>query len=128
MFWLFALHLRWLAQVESKLSEFCAGGLVVSMQQAANPKTISDLNKHRGVFDIDDLLGGCHGDVQGQPENRRVRFMEPDQAGGNKCIHKSVELELMNPIVIEFPRLVAEHDDLQPILNLCLLYTSSAMG
>jgi len=95
-------HGRFLVETQSERGEFFAGGLVVGMQQAANPKAIGDLDKHRGVFDIDNLPGGCHGDVQGQPENRRIGFMEPDQTGRYKRIHKPVELELMNPIVIEF--------------------------
>ena len=79
--------------LQSKRSQFRAGGFVIRVKNAANPKTFRDLDEQRSVFDIDDLSRGCLGYVQRQLENIRVRFSEMNEAGRNKSIHKPVQLE-----------------------------------
>jgi hypothetical protein len=64
------------------------------VKNASNPQTFRDLDEHRGVFDIDDLPGWRLGDVQRKPKDVRVGLAEVDEAGGNKGIHKPVQLEL----------------------------------
>src|SRR5664280_3025014 len=96
------------AVLQSKRSQFGAGGFVVRVKIASNPQTFRNLHEHRGVFDIDNLPCRRLGYVQRQLENIRVRFSETNEAGGNESIHKPVQLELANPMRIQF----------------CLLYTS----
>jgi hypothetical protein len=88
------------------------------VKNALNPQAFGDLDEHRGVFDIDDLPGGSLGDVQCQPEDVRIRLVKVDEAGGNKSIHKFVQLERVNPMRIQLARFVVEHDNLQAILCL----------
>ena len=38
------------------------------MKNASNPQTFRDLNEHRSVFDIDDVLRRRLGDVQREPK------------------------------------------------------------
>jgi hypothetical protein len=73
------------------------------------------MDEHRGVFDIDYLPGWRLGDVQPKPKGVRVGLADMDEAGGNKRIHKPVQLELSNPIHIPFASFVADHGDLQPM-------------
>jgi hypothetical protein len=64
------------------------------------------------------LPGRSLGDVERQPKDVLVGLAEVDEAGGNKRIHKPGQLELANPIRIQFPPLVADHGDLQPVPDL----------
>src|ERR1700733_6979217 len=104
--------------LQSVRSQFRASEFVIGMEDAPNPKTFRDLDEQRGVFDIDNLPGGPLGNVQRQFENILVRFSETNEAGGNKSIYKSVQLELSNPVGIQFARFVADNDNLQPIFGL----------
>ena len=101
--------------LQSERSQFRARGPVIRVKNASNPQTFRDLDEHRGVFDIDHLPGWRLGDVQRKPKDVRVGLADVDEAGGNKRIHKPVQLELSNPIRIQFPRFVADHGDLQPV-------------
>ncbi len=83
-----------------------------------NTKALGDLNEHRGVFDLDYLPGWRPGDVQPKPKAVRVGHADMDEVGGNKRIHKPVQLELSNPMHIQFASFVADHGDLQPVPNL----------
>jgi hypothetical protein len=85
---------------------------------AMNTEALGDLDEHRGVFDIDYLPGWRLGDVQPKPKAVRVGLADMDEAGGNKRIHKPVQLELSNPIHIQFASFVADHGDLQPVPDL----------
>jgi hypothetical protein len=71
------------------------------MKDALNPQTFGDLDEHRGVFEIDDLLDWRLGDVQRKPKDVRVGFSEVNKAGGNKEIYEHVQLDLLNPIRIQ---------------------------
>jgi hypothetical protein len=82
---------------------------------AMNTAALDDMYEHRGVFDIDYLPGWRLGDVQPKPKGVRVGLADMDEAGGNKRIHKPVQLELSNPIHIPFASFVADHGDLQPM-------------
>jgi hypothetical protein len=70
------------------------------MKNASNPQTFRDLNEDRSVFDIDDVLRRRVGDVQRQSKDVRVGLADVNKAGGNKRVHKPVELKLPNPIRI----------------------------
>src|ERR1017187_9850417 len=106
------------ASLQSKRSQFGAGGFVVRVKNASNPQTFCDLDEERGVFDIDNLPRGCLGDVQRQLKNICVRFSETNEAGGNESIHKPAQLELANPMRIQFLSFIADDDNLQSILCL----------
>src|SRR5664279_5284803 len=92
--------------LQSERSQLCACGRVIRVQNAANPQTFRDLGEHQGVFDIEDLLGWHLGDIQRKPKDVRVGLAEMDKAGGNKKIHEAVQLELANPIGIQFASFV----------------------
>jgi hypothetical protein len=98
--------------LQSKRSQFCARGPVIRVKNASNPQTLRNLDEHRGVFDIDYLPDWRLGDVKHKPKDVRVGLANVDEAGGNKRIHKPVQLELSNPIRIQFAPFVADHDDL----------------
>src|ERR1019366_5545988 len=87
--------------LQSERSQFRARGPVIRVKNASNPQTFRDLDEHRGVFDIDYLPGWCLGDVQRNPKDVHVGLAETDEAGGNKGIYKSIQLELSNPIRIQ---------------------------
>ena len=55
------------------------GGLVIRVTDTPNPQTFCDLDEHRLVVDIDDLLGRHLGDVQRQPKDVRVGFSKVDK-------------------------------------------------
>src|SRR5512135_2521773 len=95
--------------LQSERSQFRAGGPVIRVKNASNPQTFRDLDEHRGVFDIDYLPCRRLGDVQRKPKDVRVRLVEVDEAGGNESIHKLVQLELPNPVRIQFAPFVADH-------------------
>ena len=78
---------------QSERSQLRARRPVVHVKNAANPQTFGDLDKHRGVFDIDYLPGGHLGDVQRQPEDVSVGLADMDEAGGNEEIHERAQLE-----------------------------------
>jgi len=103
---------------QSERSQFRARGPVIRVKNASNPQTFRDLDEHRGVFDIDYLPGRRLSDVQRKPKDLGIGLADVNEAGGNKRIHKLVQLELSNPIRIQFARFVADHDDFQPMLNL----------
>jgi hypothetical protein len=103
---------------QSERCQFRARGPVIRVQNASNPQTFRDLDEHRGVFDIDDLLGRRLGDVQRKPKDIRIGLAEMNEAGGNKKIHQPAQLELPNPIRIELAPLVADHGYLQPVPDL----------
>jgi hypothetical protein len=86
--------------LQSERRQFCARGHVIRVKNASNPQTFRDLDEHRGVLDIDDLWRWRLGDVQRKPKDVRVGLADVDEAGGNKSIHKPVELELLNPVSI----------------------------
>jgi hypothetical protein len=107
-----------LAILQSERSQFRACRTVIRVKNATNTQTFRDLDEHRGVFDIDDLPGWRLSDVQHKPKDVRVGLEEMDEAGGNERIHKSVELGLANPILIQFAPFVADHGDLEPVPEL----------
>jgi hypothetical protein len=88
------------AILQSERSQFCARGSVIHVKNASNPQTFRDPDEHRGIFDIDHLPRWRLGDVQRKPKDVRVGLANVDEAGGNKRIHKPVELELLNPVSI----------------------------
>ena len=106
--------------LQSERSQFRTRGSVIRVKNASNPQTFRDPDEHRGVFDIDYLSGWRLGDVQRQPEDVRVGLADVDEARGNKEIDKPIQLELSNPIRIQFARFVADHGDLQPVPDLDL--------
>ena len=88
------------------------------MKDASNPQTFRDLDEHRGIFDIDYLPGWRLRDVQCKPKDIRVWLADMDEAGGDEEIHERVQLELVNPIIVHYARLVADDGDLQPVPEL----------
>src|ERR1019366_4982721 len=103
---------------QSERSEFRAGGPVIRVKDASDPQTFRDLDEHRGVFDIDYLPGWRLGDVQRKPKDVRVGLADVDEAGGNKGIYKPVQVELSNPVRIQFASFVADHDDFESVVCL----------
>ena len=101
--------------LQSERSQFRARGRVIRVKNAANPQAFRDLDEHRRVFDIDDLLGRRLGDVQRKPKDVRVGFAKADKAGGNKEIDNSIQFERSDPMRIQFARFVADGGDLQPV-------------
>src|SRR5665254_13290 len=67
-------------------------------------------------FYIDDVPGWCLGDIQRKLKDLCVGLAEVDEAGGNKRIHKFIQLELSNPILIQFAPFVTDHADLESVL------------
>ena len=114
--------------MQSERSQFRTGVFVIRVKNASNPQAFRDLNEHRRVFDIDDPPGWRLGDVQCQPKNVRVWLADVDEAGGHKRIHNPVQLELANPMAIQFTRFVADHDNLQPMPNLELSHQLDHLG
>ena len=84
--------------LQSERSQFCARGLVIRVKNASNAQTFRDLDEHRRVIDVRYLPGWHLGDVQREPKDVRVEVADVDEAGGNKGIHKLIQLELANPI------------------------------
>jgi hypothetical protein len=82
--------------LQSERSQSCARRPVIRVQNASNPQTFCKLNKHRGVFDIEHLLGWGLGDVQREPKDVRVGLAKVDETGGNKRIHKPDQQEFAN--------------------------------
>ena len=60
------------------------------MTDTPNPQTFRDLDEHRLIVDIDDLLGWHLGDVQCEAKDVRVGFAEVDKAGGNKEVYELI--------------------------------------
>ena len=104
--------------LQSERRQFRARGPVIRVKNASNPQTFRDPDKHRGILDIDYLPGWRLGDVQRKPKDVRIGLAEVDEAGGNKRIHKPVQLELSNPIRIQFPRFITDHYHFQSVLHL----------
>ena len=98
------------------------------MKNAPNPQAFGDLHEHRRVVHIDDLPGWRLGDVQREPKDVRVGLADVDEAGGNERIHKPIQLELSNPIRIEFAPFVAHHGDLYPVPDLELRHQRDHLG
>ena len=88
------------------------------MKNASNPQIFRDPDEQWSVFDINYLPGWRLRDVQCQPKDVGVGLVEVNEAGGNKKIHKPIQLEFANPIRVQFARFVAHHGDLQSILCL----------
>jgi hypothetical protein len=65
--------------LQSKGSQFRACRLVIPMNNAANSQTFCDLDKQRGVFDIDYLPGRDLGDVQRKTKEVRVGLAYVDK-------------------------------------------------
>ena len=86
-----------LVMLQSERSQLRAGGLVIRVKNALNPQTFRDLDEHPCVFDVQYLFGWRLGDVQRKPKDVRVGLAEVDEAGRDKGIHESVQLELVNP-------------------------------
>jgi hypothetical protein len=104
--------------LQSERSQFRARGVVIRVKNASNAQTFRYLDKYLGVVDIDYLIGRNLGDIERKPKDVRVGLAEVDEAGGNKKIHKPVQLELPNPICVQFAPFVADHGDLQPMPDL----------
>jgi hypothetical protein len=104
--------------LQSERSQLCARGSVIRVKNASNSQTFRDPDEHRGVFDIDHLPRWRLGDVQRKPKDIRVGLANMNEAGRNKRIDKLVELELLNPVNIQFPCFVADHGDFQPVPHL----------
>ena len=104
--------------LQAERGQLCARGLVIRVTDAANPQTFRDLDEHRLVVDIDDLLGWHLGDVQRKPKDVRVGFAEVDKAGGNKEVYELIQLECLNPMRIQFAGFVVDHGDPQFVLRL----------
>jgi hypothetical protein len=85
---------------QSKRNQFRARGAVIRVKNASNPQGFRDLDEHRGVFDIDRLSNWRLSDVQCKPKDFRVGLADVDKAGGNKGIHKPVQLERSNSMRI----------------------------
>ena len=77
--------------LQSDRSQFCAGGLVIRVQNASDSQTFRDLDEHWGVVDIDHLAGWRLGDVQRKPKNVRVGLPDVNETGGDKRIHQPVQ-------------------------------------
>ena len=103
---------------QSERSQFRARGPVIRVKNASNTQAFRDPDEHRGVFDIDYLSGWRLGGVQRKPKDVHIGLPNVDEAGGNKRIHKTIQLELSNPIRIQFAPFVADHDNLQSLLCL----------
>ena len=76
-------------------------GSAIRVADRSNPQTFRDLDEHRLVVDIDDLLGRRLGDVQGKPKDVRVGFAAMDEAGGNEEVYELIQLEVANPMRIQ---------------------------
>ena len=105
------------AGLKSERGQFRAAGLVIRMQNTANPQTFGDLNENRGVVDKYHLLGWYLGDVQGKPKDVCIGLANMYEAGGNKKIHDHAQLELMKSERHSVRRFVADHCDLQPVAD-----------
>jgi hypothetical protein len=60
---------------------------------AVNSQTLRDLHEHRAVVNVNHLTDRHLRDVQCHPKNVLVGFSKMDETGGDKKIHKTVELE-----------------------------------
>jgi hypothetical protein len=98
--------------LQSKRSQLRASGFVIGVKNASNPQTFRDLDEHRRVFDIQDLVRWRLGNIQRKTKDVRVGLSDVYEARGNKRIHKAIQLELSNPVRIHLARFVADHGDL----------------
>jgi hypothetical protein len=104
--------------LQSERSQFRARGLVIRVKNASNPQTFRDLDEHRGVFDIDYLIGRNLRDIERNTKDVCIRLSQVDEAGGNEKIHEPIKVELPNSVRIQLPGFVADHCDLQPVPDL----------
>src|SRR5664279_3440051 len=104
--------------LQSERGQFRPRGPVIRVNNASNPHAFRYLDEHRGVFDIDYLPGWRLGDIQRHTKDVRVGLAEVNETGGNESIDEPVQLELANPVRIQFPGFVANRDDLQVIPGL----------
>jgi hypothetical protein len=88
------------------------------VKNTLNANPLRDLYEHWGVLDINYLPGWHLGNVQRKPKDVRVGLADVDEAGGDKKIHKPVQLKLSDPILIQFPRFVANDNNLQAVMCL----------
>src|SRR5674476_582562 len=86
--------------LQSKRSQFRTSRLVIRVKNTFNPQILRDPDEHRVIFNIDNTPDGHLGNIQRKSENVYIRFADVDKARRNKGIHKSVQLELSNPILI----------------------------
>jgi hypothetical protein len=101
--------------LQSERSQFRARGPEIRVKNALDPQTYRDLDKHRGVFDIDYLNGWNLRDIERNTKDVCVRLSQVDEAGGNEKIHEPVYLELSDSVRIQFPCFVADRNNLQSI-------------
>ena len=101
--------------LQSKRSQFHTCRLVIRVTNTSNSQAFCDLDKHRKVLNIDYLIGRNLRDIDRHTKDVHVRLSQVDEAGGNEKIHKTIKLELSNPIRIQFACFVADHDNLQSI-------------
>jgi hypothetical protein len=104
--------------LQSEREEFRVRRLVVRVKNTSYPEAFRDLNEHRGVFYIQNLMCWRLSDIKRKPENVRVGLAEMDEAGGNEGIHKPIQFESANPICIQFERFVADNGDFQTVPRL----------
>ena len=97
---------------QSEQGQLRAGGLVIRVKNAANSHTFRDFDEHRCVFDVEHSLRRGLSNVQREPEDVRIWFSDMDKAGGDEGIYKLSQPELANPMRVEFPCFIADHDDL----------------
>jgi hypothetical protein len=88
------------------------------VKNASYPQTVCNLDEQGRVLDVSDLLCWRVRDIQRQPKDVHIGFAEVDVAGGDVCVYDVVELEPLDAVVIQYASLVANHDDLQPVLGL----------
>ena len=74
--------------LQSHRGQFCAGGLVVCVQNTPNAQTFRDFHKEGRVFDIHDLPYRHLSNVQSQPEDLDVWLSGVNIARRNECIYK----------------------------------------
>src|ERR1700733_2172415 len=69
----------------------------------------SNLDKHWPIFDIGNVSALNLRHIQRQLINLYIRFTEMNKAGGDKKIHKPVELECLDAMQRQLASLVTDH-------------------
>lgn len=115
------MHERLIVQ-QPKREELRVSGLVIRVENTSYPEAFRDLNEHRGIFYVQNLMRLCLCDVERKPEDIHVGLAQMDEAGGNEGIHKTVQLEGANTVRVQFERFVADNDELQTMTRLQLSY------
>jgi len=104
--------------MQTERSEFRAGGPEICVKNASNTQPFRYLDEHRRIFDVGYLPDGRLDDIQCKTKNVCVGFADVDKAGGNKRIHEPGQLELSNPILIQFTPFITNYGDLKPVSDL----------